>query len=49
MAKLAMRILSKSVASKGAFASAGRVIEKRRSCLKAETIDALLFSRDYQK
>jgi len=52
MAKLAIRILAipaTSAASERAFSAAGRVIEERRSCLKAETIDALLFLQDYQK
>lgn len=51
MAKLALRILAipaTSAASKRAFSAAGRLIEERRSCLKAETIDALLFLQDYQ-
>ncbi|KAL4127300.1 hypothetical protein QTP88_011476 [Uroleucon formosanum] len=44
MAKLAIRILAIPATS-----AAGRVIKERRSCLKAETIDALLFLQDYQK
>lgn len=46
MAKLAIRILAipaTSAASERAFSATGRVIEERRSYLKAETIDALLF------
>jgi len=47
-----MRILAipaTSAASERAFSSAGTVIEERKSCPKAENIDALLFLRDYQK
>ena len=52
MAKLAKRVLgipATSAASERAFNSASRVIEERRSCFKSETIDALLFLRDYEK
>jgi len=52
MAKLEMRVLgipATSAASQRAFSSASRVTEERRSCLKSETIDALLFLRDYEK
>ncbi|KAL4127294.1 hypothetical protein QTP88_011470 [Uroleucon formosanum] len=52
MAKLAIRILvipATIAANERAFSAAGRVIEERRSCLKVETIDALLFLQDYQK
>lgn len=52
MAKLAIRILAipaTSATSERVFSATGRVIEERRFCLKSETIDALLFSQDYQK
>jgi len=52
MAKLAMRIFAipaTSAGSERAFSTSGRVIEERRTCLKGDTVESILFLNDYYK
>lgn len=52
MAKLAMRIFAipvTSAASERALNTSGRVIEERRTCLKGDTVESILFLNDYYK
>ncbi|CAI6358189.1 unnamed protein product [Macrosiphum euphorbiae] len=52
MAKLAMRIFAipaTSAGSERAFSTSGRVIEERRTCLKGDTVESILFLSDYYK
>jgi len=52
MAKLASRILAipaSSAASERSFSTSGRVIEERRTRLKGDTVDSLLFLNDFFK
>ena len=52
MAKLASRILAipaSSAASERSFSTSGRVIEERRTRLKGDTVDSLLFLNDFYK
>ncbi|KAF0731652.1 zinc finger protein 618-like [Aphis craccivora] len=52
MAKLASRILAipaSSAASERSFSTSGKVIEERRTRLKGDTVDSLLFLNDFFK
>lgn len=52
MAKLASRILAipaSSAASERSFSTSGRIIEERRTRLKGDTVDSLLFLNDFFK
>lgn len=52
MTKLAIKILgipATSAPSERAFSSTGRMIEEKRTCLRGDTVKAIMFLNDYYK